>query len=124
MSSNVENGMRLVCKVPRPKFMRELEPGCPERPRKQSLLTVRQLTDLVNYVLKLPLRNWAGEVTRDCISVPVISSWHHQERGKVQTWCETQLILEGVLPKRSGRMRAQHPWMLDAWMKKPWEGIA
>ena len=80
-------------------------------------LKVSELCDLLNYVLELP--------RRERIPVPVVASWHKRfDRAPVQAWCESQLILWAVLPKRSGPRSTSHPLVLDAWLKKPWERIA
>lgn len=64
------------------------------------MLKDRELTDLVNYVLGLPLRkNGRGVILRDPISPCVIQAISKKRKLRLMNWGELMLCNAGVLPK-------------------------
>lgn len=71
-----------------------------------AILTPKQIADLVNYVLGLPIRRNGhhGWIRREAISACVFQSWEWRERRKVVNWAESQLRHDGILLRyNSGR---------------------
>lgn len=66
------------------------------------MLKDRELTDLVNYVLGLPLKrnpDGGGIVRRDPISPFVIRTLNKKRWARIEDWAELMLQNDGVLPK-------------------------
>lgn len=84
---------------------------------KQPQLTPEQLTDLLNYVLGLPLRSLLSQkIVRDRIPVVVVRTWdknYRQER--VERWCDGVLVAYQVIPRpawwRYAGQGTMPPWI-------------
>jgi hypothetical protein len=80
------------------------------------LLTPNQLTDLLNYMLRLPVRN-GKTVIREPMAVFVVKSWPIKpDRRRAERWCDCQLMQAGILEKpHAGRWHPEIPKCLQHW---------
>lgn len=83
---------------------------------KDGLLTPNQLTDLLNYMLKLPTRT-GKQIIRCAIPVMVVKVWSkRKERNAAERWCDCELMKAGVLQRpKCGRWHPELPKCLQGW---------
>jgi hypothetical protein len=74
----------------------------------QPQLTPGQLCDLLNYFLGLPVV-LARRVTRPGLEPAVLGCWNQRSRGQVELWCDYQMRVAGMLPRRSCE-GGRHPY--------------
>lgn len=69
--------------------------------RKAEPLTPEQLTDLVNYILGLPIRSIITQkILTDRIPLVVVRTWALKyDRLHVERWCESVLITYRMMPR-------------------------
>jgi hypothetical protein len=80
------------------------------------LLSPHQLTDLLNYLLRLPTRN-GKTIIRNTIPVMVVKVWSKRhERNSAERWCDCELIRVGILEKpKAGPWWPEIPKCLQHW---------
>jgi hypothetical protein len=69
------------------------------------MLSDKQLTDVVNYLLGLPIKrnpDGGGIIRRDPVSPCVIQALSKKRKRRIGNWAELILRNEGVLPKPKG----------------------